>query len=267
MKKMILLVAVMAMCIACGDRNGAELPKQQDKKALSAVASEAIDMVGEDSVKVGKALRSAGLKFLATQEELEESKSPLLQHCRKMKKAGDPNITEVYYGYNIPTEYLFISDDEEAYQYVETTFREGRSFMIVQVYFYKDKMVGISTTVESGLTKTVNLLYTEESDKMYASISKDAANFTWKGDTGLDAKIIKEYTDHAEFSADIAAADAVEADESASYTTEAFPNGLKYEAFWVHHSEEQMAKETPKGMAYSVWGSFVVYDARYEDAL
>ena len=255
MKKLLILAMTAIAFMAC-NQNSPSI-NNGDKKAFAAVASGSLDLMGKSKQQVDQTLKGIGFAQV-------EHKDQSLVTTRRTKKAisDASSLTEINYAYNIPAEYIYASgDNKEAAEYVDKLLKEGRSYVVVSNYFDQDKLVAIFTSIVSGKANKVNTLYTNESDKIYAALQKLCPEFDWQGGTRIKSEE-KLYEDHKSFSAAIATAEEVEVNEF--YDFEIDSREILIEAFWAHHSEEQMEKDYVLPM---IWGAITTYDAQYESSL
>ena len=155
MKKILLVVTVALMCIACGEKNGADL-QDNDVKAFIAATSDVVPLLGKDVKQMEKTLLSAGFVF---EEELNTSVK----------------------GYVYPKEIQSMSK-EEGNMYLKELLMNGKSLIYAYVTSNEDGTLDyVETYGYSGQTDKVNLTYTTISDKLYTYISKNTKESSWKG--------------------------------------------------------------------------------------
>lgn len=242
MKKMLLMAAVAVMLMACNG-NGASLPSK-DKKAVEKVALEALAQIGQPAATVDKALTDAG--FVKAEAPAAAPKKMKAAIQNKFKAPADESV-EVYYVYNIDAADMELEGDAAAAKF-NSILKKGKAIIVAYVVYYNDKVVMIGSETMVAAKSGQYKLYTDVSDAWYAKIPADAMYKQWEGGTTK-----KDYTDHAEFVADIAAAtEGIEADEvgyaitKMDMTTGAM-EGFVYDGMWVDPDEEVKKQEAQNG--------------------
>jgi len=254
MKKIFSVAIVAILCISCIGQNEPNKGaiSQNDKKALSTVASGAVSMLGMDAVNVDKVLQEAGFVTI----NLNGLDNPIsMPKRRHVTIAYNDSITTVVYGYNIPT------NEAEYAQYMDRL-NEGECYMLVQASYKENKLIGVISTFFSGHVKDINLLYTAESDKLYAMIPSKALEKSWMGMTSND-KGDTPYLSHSLFTAAVAATEYIVAEEYGGYVLNASKEGMMYICEWSHQDETQTNSGVSGIQTPPVWAIFSVYDAKY----
>lgn len=256
MKKILLVVMVAFAFMACSDKNGANVPSK-DKQAVKAVTSGAVDMIGKSAAAVDKELKAAG--FVQAEGGLGQiAKRAQARLPKRVEAEVEP--VPVIYIYNAPANYQTMTE-EEGTAYIKKLFDKGECLAVVMAAYYEDKLISIQTQVMAPLKDKINLLFTENSDGMYAKLPEiDGQKTVWQGSTEK-----KKYTDHAQFVADIAAGQGSEAEEQAysitkmDMTTGAI-EGFVYTNYWENPDAEEQAEMQKENGFVAATGVFVVYD-------
>lgn len=207
MKKILLVVAVALMCIACGEKNGADL-QDNDVKAFIAATADVVPLLGKDAAQMEKILLSAGFIF---EEELKTSVK----------------------GYVYPKE-IQSMNKEEGNMYLKELLMNGKSLIYAYVTSNEDGTLAyVETYGYSGQTDKVNLTYTTISDKLYTHISKNTKESSWKGiiQFSLENKEGIDFENHKEFISTIAAAKTIYAQERGSAKTS--NKSFSYSDYWT----------------------------------
>lgn len=258
MKKLFLMAMVAIALVACngnGGVNGSSTPAQ-DKKALTMVTTDAVNLFGQDIASVEKSLVAAGFKKIENPEVISAPAKKL-----KAIKAEEefPYVTFTY-AYNMP-ENADQMTEEESQKYLKNLLAKGQFLITTAVLYFNDKVVGFETALITGVNDNINLTYTDISDKLYSSMPENAIMKRWQGELGVEGGEHKVYEKHEEYVASIAKAKAVEAMEQGNaLTSETSMSGLTYVCIWERPTEELEATMTQReGYAYSL-GSFIVAD-------
>ena len=207
MKKILLVVAVALMCIACDENNGADV-QDNDLKAFIAATADVVPLLGKDAAQMEKTLLSAGFVF---EEEI---------------KTG---VKEYVY----PKEVQSMSK-EEGNNYLKKLLLNGKSLIYAYVTSYEDGTLALVETFGFfGQTDKVNLKYTTVSDKLYTHISKNTKESSWRGIIQFSLKNNEgiDFENHKEFISTIAAAKTISAQEDGSAKTS--NKSFSYNDYWV----------------------------------
>lgn len=259
--KKILLVAMVAFAFMACNQNGASVPSN-DKKAVKAVTTEAVSLIGEAPASVDKSLQKAGF-VQADNDFLKVAKRAT--GARVAQKFNEVAPVEVAYIYNLPENYNEMTN-KEGEAYIKSLLAKGECLAIVQAMFVEDKLVALSTSVLAPIKDNINLLYTESSDGLFKQLPPVDGKLTmWQGVIG--AKEEKSYTDHAQYVADIAAAQAIEAQEMGmtvkQNATTGEPEGFGFMCMWMNPSEEEQASMEEDDGFIGAMGEFAVVDYAY----
>ena len=225
--KKILLMAVVAVAFMACKSNGADMPKA-DKSAMSAVTTNAVSQLGESSAKVEKNLVDAG--FVKVKGGKLPTFAPALKKAQL--KAADGAV-QVMYAYNLPENYGEM-DEEEAVAYINKIMAKGETCIMVAVSFEDDELSGMATAYIVPVKKNINLFYTEISDDLYSQLPKQSAWVGYAAEPG--EKEGDEYLDHKKFVSKVAAAEAIQTEESAECLN------YGYAGVWANPDEEQQAE-------------------------
>ena len=257
MKKLFLMAMVAIALVACkgnGEVNGSGTPAQ-DKKALTTVTTDAVNVLGKDLASVEKSLVAAGFKKIENPEVISAPAKKL-----KAIKAEEGDFPYVTYAYNLP-ENADQMTEEESKKYLKDLLAKGQYFITTAVLYSDDKVAGFETALIAGVNDNINLTYTDISDKLYSSMPENAIRKQWQGELGVEGGERKVYEKHEEYVASIAKAKAVGAMEQGYALTSATSmSGLTYLCMWERPTEEREATMTQReGYAYTL-GSFMVAD-------
>lgn len=261
--KKILLVAMVAFAFMACNENGASVPSN-DKKAVKAVTSEAKALIGETPANVDKTLQKAGFSKVEGSLKVIAQRALPARAAKKIKAEVAP--VEVMYFYNMPENANEMSD-EEGIAYLNGLFEKGKCAVVAQAAYVDDKLVLISTSVLAPIKDNINLLYTENSDGLFKTLPTiDGKSTVWQGTIGET-----KHTDHAQYVADIAAAQAVQATEQA-YSLQVdmdaqTATGFAYMCMWMNPSEEEQAEMKKEEGFVAAMGEFAVLDYEYTDLL
>ncbi|MBQ9296249.1 MAG: hypothetical protein IJ204_03550 [Paludibacteraceae bacterium] len=267
MKKILLAVMVAFAFMACNN-NGASVPSN-DKKALKAVTSQATELLGQTQETVEQSLTKAG--FVKMEGELAQITSRAIARVQKAKTESE--TIEVQYMYNMPENALQM-DEKEAEAYMNQLLAKGEC-AVIAVGFYRNGILGLlSTTVMAPLKDNINLLFTENSDAMYKLIPTTTPTTDmpqqmnyWQGriyaSTSDADKEATEYTDHAAFVAAVAAANSIDAEESAEIVTKMDMTsgkfeGFFYSCFWSNPDADSQAEMLEENGYVAAIGNFSV---------
>ena len=257
MKKLFLMAMVAIALVACngnGGVNGSGTPAQ-DKKALTTVTTDAVNLLGQDLASVEKSLVAAGFKKIENPEVISAPAKKL-----KAIKADEGDFLSVTYAYNMP-ENADQMTEEESQKYLKNLLAKGQFVITTAVLYFNDKVAGFETVLIAGVNDNINLTYTDISDKLYSSMPENAIMKRWQGELGVEGGEPKVYEKHEEYVASIAKAKAVGAMEQGNALTSATSmSGLTYICMWERPTEEREATMTQReGYAYTL-GSFMVAD-------
>lgn len=255
MKKILLVAMVAFAFMACNE--GASVPSS-DKKAVKTVTAEAPALLGETAATVDKKLQAAGYSKADGALALT-AKRAIQARAPKKLPAG---LVEVLYIYNLPTDYQQMSE-AEANAYITNLLDKGECLAMVVAMYVDDTLVILSTSVIAPIKEDINLLYTSNSDGLFKKLPAIDNMYTYW--SGYNSSGDKEYTDHAQFVADIAAVKAVEAEEYGA--TVKIKNmetgegeGFGYSCFWNNPTEEEQAEMRREEGFVSAMGGFSVAD-------
>ena len=281
MKKILYLAIAAIACVACGE-NGANLPSGE-KNAMNAATADLQAMIGQDEAAVDKALKSAGFVEPEIAENPEEQVKVrgAFKQLRKVLTTEEPAIadeeqkfSEHSYVYNPPAD-LDFNSNESLDKWTKETLEAGKSVIFLYTYFQGGKFVLANTTVLSPVTDKANLIYTGISDRLFAAIPKNMADSAWQGyivipaeeseegKAEADGGLEKQFTDHAQFVAAVAAAKAINAAEVGRAVTAASKEavtGFYYGCEWMNPTEEDKAQMIENLGVPFVQGYFVIGD-------
>lgn len=256
MKKVLFIAALAVAFMAC--ENKEEMPKGE-QKALKTVTEDVVSMIGTaDEATVDKKLVAAGFTKVDVDEAalMPRKAQPKM---RKAIKAEEPVV--VAYVYGLPADYEKMTE-EELEKYMKDQMNKGDGYIAVSVTYQNDVLFGTTTSLVTALREKVNVSYTKESDALYAALPEKGIMKEWSGFTAV-GKEEKEYTEHADFSAAVAAAQAISAQEMGYCVTamsEAGYSGMFYQTYWENPDEEMKAEMIEEvGTAYA-YGYFMVAD-------
>lgn len=256
MKKILFMAVIAVAFMACGEKNGANLPSK-DKKAMDKVTVQAIEMIGQSAASVEKALLNAG--FVKT--NIDPMGDPMGAPKRMKHKFQAPaasSTTEVMYVYGVDPE-KFSDEDEDANVAAFNSALKKGSIIVAYAVFAGDKLYGIECIAVAKCAKGASSMYTNISDGMFAEIPSDALMSKWEG-----AIAKKSYTKQNEFVAAIAAAeDGITAQEQGYAVTAAV--GSAYEGFvyvgqWADPDAATKAEMEKDGYLPYVTAIFAVFD-------
>lgn len=258
MKKLFFIAALAVAFMAC--ENSAEMPKKE-QKALQAATTEVVSMIGQaDQATVDKALVAAGF------QKVDRSGYATVVARRakaNMKKAlkEDGTVTIVY-AYNLPENYQDM-DEEQATKYVKDLFANGDGYITASVSYKSGVLYATSTVLMTGIREKVNVSYAKVSDDLYGALPKGLTK-EWEGGIMTDPeKEAKQYTDHAEYVAAVAAAQEVQASEfghSVTGTNGSDYAGKLYQTYWINPDKEMQAEMIEEFGAPYAYGAFTVAD-------
>lgn len=254
MKKILLCAMVVLGFMACN--NGVELP-ENDKKAMDAVTTGAIDMLGAEQANVQKAFTDAGY-LQVTEGQNKISKRIAAKAPKKVLAKEEAHSVDETYIYGLPENYAQMSD-EERMAYLNQLLANGKSYIEAEVSYADGKLTTMVATYATGKRAKVNTVYTAKSSAMYSKLPRQKEMKEWMGEIAEDTTT---YTDHAAFVAKVAAADSIVAYEMASGFTEYSEtrmSGFYYINQWGNPdaaTEEAMRKE---GYTPYVYGAFQIF--------
>lgn len=252
MKKILFMAVIAVAFMACGDKNGANLPSK-DKKALDKVTVQAIEMIGQSAASVEKALLNAGF----VKSDIDLLGAPKRME-RKFQAPAASTTTEVMYVYGIDPE-KFADDDEDAGIAAFNSALKKGSIIVAYAVFGSDKLLAIECIAVAKCAKGASSMYTNISDGMFAEIPSDALMSKWEG-----AIAKKSYTKQNEFVAAIAAAeDGITAQEQGYAVTAAVGSsyeGFLYQGIWTDPDAETKAKMEKDGYLPYVTAMLAVVD-------
>jgi len=252
MKKILFMAVIAVAFMACGEKNGANLPSK-DKKALDKVTVQAIEMIGQSAASVEKALLNAGF----VKSDIDLMGAPKRME-RKFQAPAASTTTEVMYVYGVDPE-KFADDDEDASVAAFNSALKKGSIIVAYVVFTGDKLYGIECIAIAQCAKNASRMYTDISDGLYAEIPDNALMSQWEGEIAK-----KTYTKQNEFVAAIAAAeDGITAAEQGYAVTAAV--GSAYEGFvyvgqWADPNAADKAQMEKKGYLPYVTAMLAVLD-------
>lgn len=252
MKKYLFMAIAAIVCIACGDNNGAT--PSSDKKALNAATVQAVDLVGADAATVDKSFTNAGFVKAEVQTQANAPKQFAKKNLAKI--VAEEEATEVAYVYNLPKNFETMSD-EEAEKYMMDMFKNGKGIVIVYVSFVDGKAYTYSVSCLLAWNEKVNTVYCETSDNLYKKLpaADKALRIQWFGQVSGSNK---QYTEHADFVADILASDGIEAKEGALAITSQEGDGIYYGGSWKTPNAEDRAEMDKAGQPSFVIAAFAV---------
>lgn len=259
MKKFLLMAMVAVAFMACNE-NGASVPSS-DKKAVKAVTTDAVSMVGQEPAKVEKFLTSAGF----TKVEATDGIAKVSARYVRAPKAKAAEEVSVQYVYNLPTDYQSM-DEAAGAQYVQNLLDKGECLVMVITIYKDNKLMVVSTNVFAPLKDNINLLYTQNSDGLFAQLpAPNGTTSFWQGGIRQGEK---SYTDHAEYVAAIAAAKAISAEEQGYAIKNLDPAKMTAEGFgfyclWENPDEAERAAMLKEDGIVGAMGSFSVMDYAY----
>ena len=285
MKKVFYLAMMVVALVACeqksngggggggGSSEGGGTGGGATSSALAAATADMVDNLGSNQAVVEKDLLAAG--FI----KLDKSFSaPARLQAKKLRQAkADEGEVVVEYAYNVPANYEDMSE-EEAIAWLNKTLKSSKELIFLEVSYQDSILKASSTNFMTGIHSGISKLYTADSDALYKKLSATAQK-QWQG-VIVDAKAMydesaeeegssKQYDNHAQFVAAIAADKPMVAEEYASDAKESEEEvvGFYYAAGWMYPDEymvQEMIKETEGmlevGYAY---GSFNVADVNY----
>lgn len=260
MKKFLLMAMVAVAFMACNEKNGASVPSS-DKNAVKAVTTDAVSMVGQDPAKVEKILTSAGF----TKVESTDATAKVIARYVRSPKAKAAEEVSVQYVYNLPADYVSMGE-EAVLQYVQNLLAKGECLVVVYTIYKDNKLVVISTSVFAPLKDDINLLYTQNSDGLFAQLpAPNGTTSFWQGNIQEGEK---SYTDHAEYVAAIAAAQAISADEQGYALKNLDPvnmtaDGFGFYCYWENPDEAARATMLEEIGIVGAMGNFSVMDYSY----
>lgn len=260
MKKFLLMAMVAVAFMACNEKNGASVPSS-DKNAVKAVTTDAVSMVGQDPAKVEKILTSAGFTKV---ESTDATAKVIARYVRSPKAKAAEEVT-VQYVYNLPADYVSMGE-EAGLQYVQNLLAKGECLVVVYTIYKDNKLMVISTNVFAPLKDDINLLYTQNSDGLFAQLpTPNGTTSFWQGNIQEGEK---SYTDHAEYVATIAAAQAISADEQGYALKNLDPvnmtaDGFGFYCYWENPDEAERAAMLEENGIVGAMGSFSVMDYSY----
>lgn len=260
MKKFLLMAMVAVAFMAC-NQNGASVPSS-DKKAVKAVTTDAVSMVGQDPAKVEKILTSAGF----TKVESTDATAKVIARYVRSPKAKAAEEVSVQYVYNLPADYVSMGE-EAVLQYVQNLLAKGECLVVVYTIYKDNKLMVVSTSVFAPLKDDINLLYTQNSDGLFAQLpALNGTTSFWQGNIQEGEK---SYTDHAEYVATIAAAQAILADEQGYALKNLDPvnnmtaEGFGFYCYWENPDEAARATMLEEIGIVGAMGNFSVMDYSY----
>ena len=252
MKKILFMAVIAVAFMACGEKNGANLPSK-DKKALEKATVQAIELIGQSAASVEKALLNAG--FVKTDIDLMGAPKRM-KH--KFQAPAASSTTEVMYVYGADPE-KFSDEDEDANVAAFNSALKKGSIIVAYVVFAGDKLYGIECIAIAQCANGASRMYTDISDGLFAQIPDNALMSQWEG-----AIAKKSYTKQNEFVAAIAAAEnGITAEESGYAVTGAV--GSAYEGFlyagqWADPDAATKAEMEKDGYLPYVTAMFAVLD-------
>ena len=268
MKKIFLLAMMAVAFMACENNNGGGGSSSSDVpsgevKAVKATTEQASDLLGKSPAQVDKSLVAAGFVKL---DESELASVIRRIRAKAPKAKADADRWEVHYVYNLPKDFLKMSE-EEGLKWMNDQLEAGKSIIAAVAIYYNEELVAMSTAFQRAKTEKINLLYTEISDGLYKDLPSKAMYKEWQGEIGK-----KEYSDHAAYIAAIGVGESIEAEESgvaADYnqvTGEA--SGRGYNAYWENPDKEEEASQLRNGLVVPyVIGEFSVVDYAYTQGI
>lgn len=286
MKKVFYLAMMVVALVACEQKSsgggggggssegGSTGGGGATSSALVAATANMVDKLGANQEVVEKDLLAAG--FI----KLEKSFSaPARLQAKKLRQAkADYGEIVVEYAYNVPENYAEMSE-EEAMKWLNSVLKSNKELILLQVSYQDSMLQATSTNFVTGIHSGISKLYTADSDALYKKLSANAQK-AWHG-VIMDAEAMsdenfeeegssKQYDNHAQFVAAIAADKPMVAEEYASDAKESEEeiSGFYYFAGWAY-PDENMVKELIEesegilevGYAY---GTFNVADINYD---
>lgn len=265
--KFFFMTMIAVVCVACNDL---ELPKD-DNKALTAVTTDMVQQMGESQAEFEKAVLAAGFVKADEPKEIDvvmpdapgRLSDQRNQIVRRHKAAEEE--TEAYYIYGLSSDYPNLSTDELEAKMMDRL-AKGKSCIMVYAYFSNDRLMCVSSGLYAPLTEKINTVYTRVSDDLYKQLPQSKETL-WTGSIRIDSDgdgkaEYANYTDHAEFSAEIAKAQGIMADERA-YSVQPVSDTsgyfFGYYCLWDNPTEESQEKMRDSGMSTPfVCGSFIL---------
>ena len=241
MKKMLIMAMAVFALVAC-KKSDTGLDKGE-AKALEVTTTGAIDMLGDSPAEVDKAMKKAGFK------EFNGGYDPLSAPMRaavakRAKKATTESSYEVYYSYGLPDGYEDMTE-KEVIAWANKALKSGDAVMIVTVTFESEQMEAMATMFFIGKSSKAYKSFTATSDDLYKKLPSGKTNSYWEG--YIEGSDDPEgsgttYTDHSKFTAKVAKAEGIIAEEYGY----AMYKGWGYGNMWFNPSEkdeEEMYEE------------------------
>ncbi len=266
MKKYFFLAMAAVLCVAC-NQNEASVPAK-DKAAVKTTTAEAAKLLNQPSADVDKRLVAAGyvkIENSVADAVAERTAAPARKASNPFEEEFTDAVIETYL-YNLPEQYTAFMDfkeedtpklDEDTKKYVEETLGGNSCIVLVVTFYVDDALVALSTNVVAPIANNINTLFTQCSDGLYSQLN--GTSKVWEATVGDE-----KFSDHAAFTAKVAAAQAVYAQENAySYTVDLGQleaNGFAYYNMWTNPTDEQIAQqqeESGLNVAFAM-GSFNV---------
>ena len=214
MKKILFMAMIAIAFMACGEKNGANLPSK-DKAAISAITVDATALVGKDAAAVDKALLAAGFQKADASASAPE---------RLKGKFNAPAASGIeYYVYGIDPK-VAMSETEDIPAFNKAI--ANGSIIVAAVLFDNNKAYQIGSNISVKCAKGDSRAYTDISDGLYKQIPAEALQSKWAG--SVDEK---NFTKQDEFVAAIAAAENGVAAEEYGYAVTA-ASAAGYEGFY-----------------------------------
>lgn len=264
--KFFLMTMIAVVCVACNDM---ELPKN-DHKAITAVTSDMVPQLGESQAEFEKAMLAAGFVKADEQKDMDivmpDAPERLLLQRKHIERRHKAEVeTEAYYIYGLSSDYLNLSTDELEAKMMDRL-AKGNSCITVYAYFSDDQLICVSAVLYAPLTEKINSVYTRISDDLYKQLPKGEET-VWSGSIALDQdgdgkSEYTHYTDHAEFTAEIAKVQEIMADEraySVQSVTDTSNYLFGYYCLWDNPTEQRQKTMRESGMSTPfVCGSFML---------
>lgn len=236
MKKLLFVLTVTFAFIAC---DPVDLPKN-DSKALDAVTYEALAQLGTTRADFEKALTSLG--FIPVEIEYPATPDPsprFFANAPKIHKDVIVDWSYQQYVYGIKLTDTHIKDDDDLAQMILSAVAKGNTCITLNAEFFNAQLFYTSASFYLPITKKVNYAYAGVSDEMYKQLEKKDS-VQWLGDTRV-AEETTNFSDHAKFSSFVAAAQAIQAVETA------FCMDFSYYLMWNYPDEETQAAMFEEG--------------------
>ena len=235
MKKFLLALTVVFAFMAC---DPVDLPKK-DSKALNAVTYEALAQLGTARADFEKAITDIGFIPVEIEYPAVPDPSPrFFANAPISHKATARDWSDQQYVYGLKLTETNLHYDDYA-QMIKSAVAKGNTCITLSAEFSDAKLSYAYAEFYFPLSQNVNYAYTGVSDEMYKQLEKKE-NVRWNGST-MVAKDFSTFTDHAKYSSFIAAAQAIQADETGEC------QDFTYYLMWNNPDEKEQANMLEEG--------------------